>query len=107
MKLVDIVQFIWYHRAIPEDLGWTILILIPKVNTDNLWIGLLGVIWKLMEAIIDTHINNSVTFHDVLHGFRVGMLMGTAIMELNLAQELVSVDQDPLLLVFLDILKAY
>ena len=33
--------------------------------------------------------------------------MGTATMELNLAQELVSTDKDPLFLVFLDLSKAY
>ena len=33
--------------------------------------------------------------------------MRTAIMELNLEQELASVDQDPLFLVFLDLRKAY
>ena len=33
--------------------------------------------------------------------------MGTAIMELNLAQELASIDQSPLLLVFLDLRKAF
>ena len=33
--------------------------------------------------------------------------MGTGIMELNLVQDLSSMDQDPLLLVFLDLQKAY
>ena len=33
--------------------------------------------------------------------------MGTAIMKINLAQELTSVDNNPLFLVFLDLRKAY
>ena len=33
--------------------------------------------------------------------------MGTAILELKLAQEIASIDQDTLLLVFLDLQKAY
>ena len=44
---------------------------------------------------------------DFLDGFRSGRGTGTAIMELKLAQDLASIDQDPLFLVFLDILKAY
>ena len=45
--------------------------------------------------------------YDVLHGFRTGRGMGKAINELNLAQELSRIDQEPLLLVFLDLRKAY
>ena len=48
-----------------------------------------------------------VQFHDVLHGFNSGWGTETTIMELKLTQELGSVDQDPLLLVLLDIRKAY
>ena len=60
-----------------------------------------------MEVIIDTLIKKAVTYHDVLHRFRAGRGMGTAIMELKLAQELAIVGQYPLVLVLLDIIKAY
>ena len=60
-----------------------------------------------MGAVIDTRIKKAVTFHDVLHGFHIGRGMGTSIMELNIAQDLASVDQDPIFLVFLDLRKAY
>ena len=45
--------------------------------------------------------------HNVLHGFRAGRGMGKTIMELKLAQELASIDQDPLFLVLLDLNNAY
>ena len=45
--------------------------------------------------------------HEVLHGFRDIKGTVAAIMELNLAQELASIDQSPLLLVFLDLRKSY
>ena len=61
----------------------------------------------MMEAIIDTRIKKAVTFYDVLHKFRVGRGMGTYIMELNLSQELESVFQEPLFLVFLYHRKSY
>ena len=60
-----------------------------------------------MGSIIDTCIKKFVMFHEVLHVFCVGRVIGTAIMELNLTQELASVEQNPLLLVFLDLIKAY
>ena len=60
-----------------------------------------------MEEIIDNRLRASVLLHDVLHGFRAGRGTGTAILELNLVQELARVDQDPLFLVFLDLCKAY
>ena len=60
-----------------------------------------------MEVIIDTRINKDVTFHDILHIFRVGVGMGKNIMELNRSQDMESVDQDPLFLVFLDLRRAY
>ena len=52
-----------------------------------------------MEAVIDVRIKKAVMFHDVLHGFHMGRGMGTFIMELNIAQELVRVDKEPILLV--------
>ena len=50
-----------------------------------------------------------MTFHDVLYGFRANRGMGTAILEINMAQDLVivSIDQDSLFLVFLDLRKSY
>ena len=67
---------------------------------------LLESLWKVVDVIIDTHLMASVCIHDVLHGFRAGRGKKRAYLELKLAQELASVDQDPLFLVFLDLKKA-
>ena len=64
------------------------------------------VMWKVVEEGIYTRIKTVVKFHDVLHGFCTCRGRGAATMELKIAQELVSVDQYPLLLVFLDLRKA-
>ena len=61
----------------------------------------------MVEAIIDTHLRASISFHDVFRGFHTGRGMGTVILELKLAQELSRVNQDPLFLVFMDLRKAY
>ena len=60
-----------------------------------------------MGGIIDACIKKTVVFHDVLHIFLVGRGMGKSIMELNIVQELASLDQDPLFLVLLDLIKSY
>ena len=54
------------------DLGWKILFLILKENTDTRGIGLLEALWKVVEAIIDTCLRASVHLHDVLSGLRAG-----------------------------------
>ena len=65
------------------------------------------VIWQVVEAVINTRIKLVVQLHDVLHGFFTGRGAGNYIIDLKLVQELASVDQDPKLLVFLDLIKAY
>ena len=97
----------WQHGEIPTDIVQTILFLILKGNTDTWGIGLLDTLWKVVEAIIDTRLREIISFHDIIHGFHVERGMGTAILELRLAQEMASVDQDPVLLVYLDLRKAY
>ena len=83
------------------------MVLIPKGATDTRDIVLLETLWKVVEALIYTCLHASLQFHDALHGFRAGQGTGTAIMELKLVQELAIVDQDPFLLIFLDLRKAY
>ena len=107
MKLVDMVQFMWDRRTISSEMGWKIVILVPKGNADTRGMGLLGIFWKVMEGIIDTRINKAVAFHYFLRVFRTGMGAGKAIMGLNLVQDLASIYQDPPFLVFMDLIKAY
>ena len=72
-----------------------------------LGIRILEVVWKVVEAVIDTRIKSVVQFYNVLHRFCAGGGAGTAILEIKLAQELESVDQDTLFLLFLDLSKSY
>ena len=69
IKLVEIIQFMWETRFIPTELGWNVLVLIPKVNADTRGIGLLEVVWKVVEAVIDTWIKSLVQFHNECTGF--------------------------------------
>ena len=89
------------------ELGWKIINLIPKGNTDTQEIGLLDTLWKVVEAIIDTSLKLSITFHNVFHDFCTVRVMGTSILELKIIQDLDSIDQDPLFLVSLNLRKLY
>ena len=97
----------WRTGNISQELGWTILVLILKRKTETRGIGLMETLWKVVEALIDTCIRASLQMHNVIHGFMDGRGTGTDIMDLKLAQELASIDQDPLFLIFLDLRKAH
>ena len=49
MKLLGLIQFMWEHRTIPIELGWKIRFFILKVNEDIQGIGLIEVLWNIME----------------------------------------------------------
>ena len=92
-NMVDITQFMWKHGDIPREIGWKTLVLIPKGKTDTRGIGLLKYLWKVVEAIIDTHLRASICLHVVLNGSHTGRGMGTETLELKMAQEISSMDQ--------------
>ena len=48
-----------------------------------------------------------ITFHDVLHGFRVDRGIGTSALETKLLQQLTSMREEVLFNVFLDLQKVY
>ena len=50
----------WHMGETPQELGWEILVLIPKGTTDTRGIGLLDTLWKLVEALIDTCLHASM-----------------------------------------------
>ena len=58
------------------ELGWKILVLIPKGNTYTWGICLLESMWKVVEVIIDTHLRASVRIYNVLYGFYAGRITG-------------------------------
>ena len=60
------LQYMWEAGSIPTELGCTILVLITKVRDNTRGIGLLEVIQKLVEAVINTIIKVTVEFHDIL-----------------------------------------
>ena len=48
MCRVDLVHHMWRMGDTPQELGWMILVLIPKGTTDKICIGLLETLWKVV-----------------------------------------------------------
>ena len=93
--LVRLVKHIWDTGEIPSQMLLTIIVLIPKGNSgDFRGIGLLEVVWKVIEKIIDARLK-CVPLHDALHGFRPGRGCSTTIMEVKLAAQLGCLKQCP------------
>ena len=57
--------------------------------------------------VIDTRIKSLVQFHDLLHRFCVERGTETAVVELKPFHDLVSVEQNPIVLTSLDLSKVY
>ena len=106
-KLVNVVRHMWEHEVLPMEICWSLLCILPKGNGDTRGIGLIEVLQKVNEAIIDTRLKQGIPKHDILHGCVAGRGTGTAILELKLAMELAGVHQDPFYFFFLDLKKAH
>ena len=69
LKLVYLIQSMWENGSIPTELGWDVLVIIPKGNEDTQGIGLLEVVCNVVEAMIYTRIKTEVQYYNVLLGF--------------------------------------
>ena len=100
-------KYMGQNGEILTELGWMILVLTPKGNTNPQGVILMETVWKVVEEIIDTRLRESISFHNILHDISMWRGMRRAILNLKLSQELASSDQDRLFLVFLDLHKSY
>ena len=83
------------------------MVLLPKGNGDYRGIGLLEIIWKVIESIINRRIVSKVVLRDSLHGCIAGRGTGTACTETKLLQQLAKLAQKTLDNIFLDLRKAF
>ena len=64
------------------------------------------VLWKVVAVILNRRLTSSITFHDVLHGFRAGRSTRTATLEAKLLHQLAAMRGEVLYVIFLDLSKA-
>ena len=103
---VELIQTIWEHGEIPEQMSWMVVVLLPKGGGNLRGIGLLNPCWKVVEKIMVGHLA-TIEFYPCLHGGLAKRGTGTATIEAKLAQQLAWVEQEPLYQVYLDLRKEY
>ena len=81
--------------------------LIPKGKKYCRGIGLVEVMWKVVEAILNCRFTASITYHDFLRRFRAGCGTGTATLEAKILQQLAALREEVLYVIFLHLHKAY
>ena len=85
-KLVELIQTVFRGGEMAEEATWQTVVLIRKVKKEYRGIGLVEVTWKVAAAILHCRLTTAITYHDALHGFRVGRGTGTATLEAKLLQ---------------------
>jgi hypothetical protein len=103
---VELLQAIWTTGAVPTQITWMIVVLLPKGGGDYCGIGLLDPFWKVVKKVMVARFA-VIELHDCLHGGLPKGRTGTAIMEVKLQQQLAWAEQEPLYQIYLDLRKAY
>ena len=105
--LIILIQNIFKDGAVPGNVAWAMVVLLPNGRGGYQGIGLVEVVWKVYVMVVNFCLKSIVTLHDTLNGFREGKGTHTSKLEANLAQKLAGIAYEPLLQVFLDVRKAY
>ena len=79
--------------------------MIPQGGADYYGIGLVEVLWKVVEVIINLLLTASITFHNVLYSLRAGFGTGTATLEVKMLQQIAVMREQVLYVIFLDLHK--
>ncbi len=105
-SFVALLQAIWTTGTVPTQMTWMIVILLRKGGGNYCGIGLLNLIWKVVEKVMVARFS-VIELHDCLHGGLPKRGTWTAIMEVKLQQQLAWAEQEPLYQIYLDLRKAY
>ena len=80
--------------------------MITKGDIGDSWgIGLVEVLWKTVVGLLNQQFTAAITFHDFLHGFRMGRGMGTITLEVKLIHQLRAMREALLYKEFMDFNK--
>ena len=83
------------------------MVLIPKGGVESCGIGLVVVVWKAVEVILNFRFTVSITYHDSLHGFQEGCGTGTTNFEIKLIQKVLSMKETVLHAILMELHKAF
>ena len=104
---MDLVQTAFRDGDLAEGETWQAGVLIPKGEKDYRGIGLVKVMWNVVAAILNCRFTASITYHEVLHGFRAGRGTSTATLKAKLLQQLAALRGEVLYVIFVDLCKSY
>ena len=106
-NVVDLVRAALWEGRLAEEATWQVVVLIPKGRGDYHGIGLVEVVRKVVSVILNLWITASITYHDFLHSFRADRSTGTTPLEAKLIQQLATMREEVLYVIFLDLHKEY
>ena len=104
---VGLIQASFREGRLDEGCSWKTAILIPKSNDDFCGIGLVEVIWKTVKWILNCRLTADIQFHDTLYRLQTGRGTGTAYLESNIPQQLLTMREEILYDILLDIHKSH
>ena len=100
---MSITRLEFWDGHIPEAFTWTNMLLIPNSGWWYRGMFLLEVIWKVCVSIVNSRLRQTITLHDVLHGFRKGRGKGMESIEEKMEQQIAGIVHEQLLQVFIDV----
>ena len=95
------------ERRMEEESMWKAVVLIPKVKGGCRVISLMEVVWKLVTAILNRQLTDSIIYHTFLHIFRAGCGTGIATLEVKFIRKLAVIREEFLYMIFLYLHKLY
>ena len=105
--MAELVQTEFGEGRLVEEATWQAVVLIPNGGKDYRGIGLIELMWKVVAEILNQRLTASITFHELLDGFRAGRGTDTATLTAKLLQQLAALREEILCVIFLDLHKAY
>ena len=105
-KVVEMTQTAFREGKLVEEATWQTVVLIPKGKGGFRGIGLVEVTWKAVAVILHHRLTTGIKLNDALHGFREGRGTGTATLEAKLLQQLATMREEVMYVIFLDLTKA-
>ena len=107
-KVVSIFQTTFRDVTLADDsMCQTMVIILKGDGIDFQGIGLVEVLWKTATGLLNRRFPSAIRFHEFLHGFWTGHVMGTTDLEAKLLQHLTDIREAVLYDIFLNLNKVY
>ena len=101
------MQTAFRDRFIKEEATCQAVVLLQKGGGNYRGIGLVEVVWKTATVILIFPFTTSITYHEFLHCFWSGRGTGTASLEVKILQKVMTMREELLHTIFLDLYKVY